>query len=184
MKQTLYLFLCLYLMVMGCTPDDDDDAQRCVAGDLEGLRCVLSQTSWKLSSVRSDNARDNGSISTNDWLAFQPSCYEDVTLTIPGFIEQDPGTVIANLQVVGDVGACDDRYLISLETTDLLSTADVLYQEAFSLYMFGDSLPRFGNVSEQWYDISYTEEVIDFSVDKSIDSTDYKVDVRLVRFRQ
>ncbi len=181
MKQYFYILFFLTL-VIGCTPDDDE-AQTCADGDLAGLRCALSQTSWKIGSVRSDVARTEGTVSTTDWLAFQPDCYTDVTITIPGFIEDGQQEVLANFQLTGDVGSCDDRYLFSLETSDYLQTADVLYREPFSLFMFGDSLATFANVSERWYDIDFTEEVIDFTVDKTIDSTDYRVDVTLVRSR-
>ena len=184
MKQSFYLFLCLALILStGCKSDDDAQDQQCIPGDLAGIRCVLSQTTWKIGSVRSDVERSNGTVSTTDWLAFQPTCYEDATITIPGFLESQDNTILADFQVTGDVGTCDDRYLFSLESNDLLKTADVLYQEPFSLYMFGDTLPQFGNVDERWYDISYSEETFDFTVDKVIDGIDYEVDVRLMRFR-
>ena len=184
MKQSFYLsFFLVLTLALGCKSDDDDSSTCGATGDLAGLRCALSQTSWKIGSVSSDRVRTEGTVSTRDWLAFQPTCYSDVTITIPGFIEDGQDEVLANFQLTGDVGSCDDRYLFSLETSDYLRTADVLYQEPFSLYMFGDSLARFANVSERWYDISYSEEVIDFTVDKTIDSTDYQVDVTLIRSR-
>lgn len=187
MKQSFYLLFCLVLTLsIGCKPDDDDaqgQGQACIPGDLAGIRCVLSQSSWKIASVRSDIERSNSAVSTTDWLAFQPSCYEDVTITIPGFLESQDETILADFQMTGDVGSCDNRYLFSLESADLLKTANVIYLEPFALYMFGDTLPRFDSVSELWYDINFTEETFDFTVDKVLDSIDYRVDVRLVRSR-
>jgi hypothetical protein len=106
-----------------------------------------------------------------------------VSFTIPGFVENNDQTITTRFQPFGEVGSCDDKYLFLLETTDFLRSGVVFYQEAFSLYMFGDSLATFQSVEEEWYNIKYSEDQIDFTVDKSIDSLDYTVDVRLVRSR-
>jgi hypothetical protein len=126
--------------------------------------------------------RGSGSSASNDWLSFQPACYAGAEVVIGGFAPV-VGDTLLNIWNVIEVGStCSDRTIFTLETADFLQTATVGYARPFSLYMFGDSLSA-TTVEEEWYDISYSEDSFTFSVDKTLDSVAYQVDVELVRVR-
>jgi hypothetical protein len=184
MKFLPYFLSMLLLLCFACGGDDDQPTEPagCAEGTLEGLRCVLSSTTWEVASVRSDVPRGNGAAATSDWLTFQPACYASAEVMMGSFVPVAGDTLLNIWNVVGVGNACSDRTLFSLETTDYLTTAMALYARPFSLYLFGDSLSA-STVEEQWYDIAYSDDSFTFSVDKTLDSVAYQVDVELVRVR-
>jgi hypothetical protein len=135
-----------------------------------------------VASVHSDKERRNGSTATTDWLAFQPTCYSESEIVITGFVSIEGDTLLNTWNITNVGGNCSSRAVFSLETTDYLETAMVGYGRPFSLYLFGDSLSP-STVNERWYDIAFSDESFTFSVDKTLDSIAYQVDVELVRVR-
>ena len=180
---TLLLFL-LALTVLSCDQDDEEDItlEDCAQGTLEGMRCALSSTVWQLASVRSNRERGRPPSASSDWLTFQPECYSSSQIMMGGFAAATDTSYI-NIWKLGEVGnSCSDLVVFDLETNDYMETARVGYARPFSLFMFGDSLSA-STVDETWYDIDYSSDAFTFSVDKTLDSVVYRVDVEMVRVR-
>lgn len=180
--QLATLFFLALMLSFGCGSSSDAEDELTTCGDrstVAGTNCILRDVRWEVAAITSDVPRPTSNGSTTDWLSLRPSCTQDVTIEIGGFLDASAGTWIGGIDVFGPEGPdiCGEESNEIISSDDNLQTASPGYIGNLDLYLFGADLPELAEYF--WWNISFDRERFSFTTEVVIDSVDYQVDVTL-----
>ena len=185
MKALPYLLPLFIIFVQACggSPSTAEEEEACTDGTpVDQLNCRVGFSDWRLVSVTSDTPRPLDSLgeSTRDWLEFQPECYRNSFLELPGFVGDADGNVVNFYAIGAPEAPCRGELPSTIITDPDFNSAEVLTAEDAALFFYGIDYGQPGAVTDIWYDIQVERaESITFRVDKTLDDVDYRVSVRL-----